>query len=125
MANKYPITIEMERQVEAYLCQQAPEVCVEEGAPTPRTFRIHEVLSFTSLMLESIFTGSPRSDTQEANRRAEICAGCVDNVKPEGCKSCSENAIQQLVGRVTGARPTRVDDRLQSCRHCGLSLIHI
>ena len=119
-ANGYPITIEMERQVEAFMCDAQPGECAEVDDEPPRTFRLSEVIAFTGLMLESIFTGSPRASEEEAARRGKICAGCADNVKVEGsCNGCSAGAVQRMLEKVCGKKSTEHDDKLHSCRHCG------
>ena len=46
-ANGYPITIEMERQVEAFMCDAQPGECAEVDDEPPRTFRLSEVIAFT------------------------------------------------------------------------------
>ena len=119
-ANGYPITIEILRQVEAFMYKAQPDACVEVDDVPPRTFRLSEVVSFTGMMLESIFTGSERADEVEANRRASICAGCEDNIEVEGnCVGCASGAIQRMVMRVCGDRATQHGDLLHTCRHCG------
>jgi len=119
-ANGYPMTIEMERQVEAFMCEAQPGGCVEVDDEPPRTFRFSEVIAFTGLMLESIFTGSPRASASEASRRGEICSNCPDNIEVTGtCTGCSAGAVQRMLEKVCGKESTEYDDKLHSCRHCG------
>ena len=102
------------------MCEAQPDACVEVDNEPPRTFRLSEVIAFTGLMLESIFTGSPRASEEEADARAEICSNCPANIEFTGnCAGCSAGAVRQMLEKVCGDKSTKHDAKLHSCRHCG------
>lgn len=53
----------------------------------------------------------------EANRRAAICAACVNNANVGGCLGCS--GVRALVSKIRGSRTTDQDSRLRQCTVCG------
>lgn len=62
----------------------------------------------------------------EAQRRAEICAACPQNIPIAGCTSCRN--LVGLVFKVIGQRKTPFDHLLRGCGVCGCSLtasVHI
>tara|TARA_R110002020_G_scaffold265840_7_gene480666 strand:+ start:3012 stop:3599 length:588 start_codon:yes stop_codon:yes gene_type:complete len=120
VANGYPIQMDFEREVEEGVCLQIPEACKE--APDrllPLRLKIANVMRFTITLGESILKGSPRVDSTEANRRASICSDCPANVRAEGCGGCNSTRVNELVEKLTGAKPTNHDDKLESCKYCG------
>lgn len=120
MANGYPMQMDMEQEVEAGVCEQTPDICVEvEADMVPVKLTIANVMAFTMTLGESILKGSPRVDSTEANRRAAICSGCTDNVNPEGCGACNSKKINSIIEKLTRSKPTTHDDKLGACRYCG------
>jgi hypothetical protein len=119
-ANGYAIPVDYEREVEEGFCKLLPEACKEGAAsPTPKRLTIGQVISFTSILGESMLRGNPRCSAEVADERASICASCPDNIKPDGCGGCNSRKVDSLVSKLTGAKPTSHDSRLDSCRHCG------
>jgi hypothetical protein len=118
VANQLPIDPAFVQEIEDYMCAQFEDAC-KELADTKHSIGLSDVMAFTAILAESILKGSPRVDEPEASRRANICVGCKDNVKPEGCKSCTKSNVEKLVLRLTNAQVTRHDAKLESCRHCG------
>ena len=118
VANQLPIDPNFVQEIEDYMCAQFSDAC-EELPDTKRSLGLGDVMAFTAILAESVLKGSPRVDKAEANRRANICVGCKDNIRPEGCKSCSESNVEKLVTRLTNTQSTAHDAKLESCRHCG------
>lgn len=121
-ANGYDVPITFEADVEEGLCELIPSACKEDAGaqPTPSKLTLPQVLRFTALIGESVLKGSPRVQLDEANRRAEICANCADNVSAQaGCGGCNGGSVDRLVMRLVGRQSTKADKKLHSCRHCG------
>jgi len=121
VANGYPIPITLEADIEEGVCELCPSICVESTGKdiVPERVTWGQVVSFTSIMIESLAKGWPKVGQEEADRRASICATCPDNVRAEGCTGCSSKQINSLVGVVAGSSSTKHDSNLESCRHCG------
>lgn len=120
VANGYPISMDFEREVEMGVCKEIPEACKEvNGRLLPLRMKIANVMRFTITLGESILKGSPRVDDKEANRRASICSDCSANVRAEGCGGCNSAVVNEMVEKITGAKPTNYDDKLESCKYCG------
>ncbi len=120
-ANEIAYDLSLQRRIEEFMCAEIPDGCSEvyESEPKPRSLNVGDVLRFTALIGADIINGRERVSKEESNRRAEICAGCVDNIKPEGCTRCNERRIAKVVEVMAGARATQYDAKLESCRHCG------
>jgi hypothetical protein len=117
-ANQIPIDPSFVQEVEDYMCAQFEDVCVE--VPDKKvSIGISEVMRFTAILAESVLRGSPRESGAEATRRAKICAGCSDNIRPDGCKGCSAGNVEKLVSKLTNTSSTVHDGALESCQHCG------
>lgn len=59
---------------------------------------------------------------EEAERRAEICAGCPFNcqIADQACFGCF--GLLARIMRIIGQRKTRMDQTIKFCGHCGCSL---
>jgi hypothetical protein len=64
---------------------------------------------------------------EEAEKRAEICAGCEFNMNIAGsCGACADRLARALT--IIGSRRTRLDDKLGACALCSCALrvaVHI
>jgi len=119
-ANGYAVPVDYEWEIEEGFCKLLPEACKDgEASPSPKHLTIGQVISFTLILGESLLKGSPRCSAEVAEERASICASCHDNIKPKGCTGCNSRKVNTLVSKLTGAKPTSHDGRLESCRHCG------
>lgn len=118
-ANGYPTGLEIEREVEIQMCQSSPNQCEETTPRKGRSKTMADVLRFTVLLGEDIINGRERVPTEEADRRADICARCPDNIDPEGCNGCNSKNIENIVGKLVPHEKTKMDELLRSCRHCG------
>lgn len=102
------------------------EICRRKGIkcapprPAPdgstRTIGVADVWRFLFTMKTWMKNGTI-VDQDEAERRAEICAGCRFQVTPTGCFGCS--GILGTLFAIIGDRKTRMDHALQSCGICG------
>ena len=120
VANGYSIQMDFDRVVEEGVCKEIPGACHEvPDRLLPLRMKLANVMRFTMTLGESILKGSPRVDDKEANRRASICSDCPANVRVDGCGGCNSGKVNELVGKITGAKPTSHDNKLESCKYCG------
>jgi len=56
-------------------------------------------------------------EQEEAERRAEICAACPNQISTSGCWGCK--GIAGLLPAIAGARKTSRDSQLKACGVCG------
>jgi hypothetical protein len=120
MANGYPLQMDMEQEVEEGACKESPGHC-DDMPPDliPSKLTLSNVFAFTMTLGESLLKGNPRVDDEEADRRAAVCAGCSDNVPIGGCGGCNAKTINSAIEKLTRAKPTKLDDKLHTCRYCG------
>jgi hypothetical protein len=123
VANKYPIGVNIEAEIEDQCCQNTvtEEFCreVKGDGPAPRRHRIAEVLYFTKALAEKFLRGGKRVEQDQADGRAAVCAGCPDNVPVDGCNSCGRGVLEGAIRRVSDASTTAHDEKLKTCRWCG------
>lgn len=124
-ANGLPMGLDFATEVEGWLCEDHPSECDERNPAIPRKPRelgMADVLNGTKVMLAHFLGGSKVVSPEEAERRADICAGCRYNVPfrtPCG-GICTE--LLAIVERVIKGRGTSKDASLQSCFICGCVL---
>lgn len=105
--------------VEDGVCRQKGVRCKPANPPSPegvRQVEAGDLLRFLQTMKGWVQEGQ-MVDQAEAERRAEICAGCTKNVPYTGCLGCS--GIFAILFQLIGDRKTRMDENLQSCAVCG------
>lgn len=87
--------------------------------------------SFAQFLWNFKLSGSPLVDQNTANLRAEICAGCHNNIsskdvpKGRGCAVCNKlgnKALNQLREPIIGKNKTSKDAKLLTCGICGCDL---
>ena len=119
--NGWPIGLDFENEVEARLCVQHPSECEIDVPKTRRRSRRMtwgDLMRGTRVLLSFKLAGSPIVPPEEAERRADICAACPENItfdKPCG-GICAE--LMNLVRAVIGSRRTRQHDNLRACSIC-------
>jgi hypothetical protein len=98
------------------LCRQNLAIdCVGRKAdPSTRWLTLADIKRFMSSLTS--WDGS-FVDQAEAERRAQICAGCPMNVVVSGCKGCG--GILKWAKEKLGGKSTSKDGALESCRVCG------
>lgn len=79
-----------------------------------------EVLSFLKTAVSWVATGAELVTQEEAERRANICAGCPLNVSVGGCAPCRVT-VEEFRTTVL-QRSTSHDAGLQACGVCGCEL---
>jgi len=128
-ANDLPPLEDPSRAIEQYICEQVPGYCgLLDGTPvmtTKKTLKrtFHEIVTGTKTLGQWLLNGAKRVEIDEANRRASICAGCQENISPEGCTSCNMSVLKRLVEQVVpGSVVTQYNDQLKSCNVCGCAL---
>src|ERR1700746_3802250 len=107
---------ELDRQVQEQICagltaDARSRFCRECGPliNTGRTITLGDVKNF--LAVAKAWVKDPQFVSQdEANRRAEICAGCPKNVPIAGCHTC-RNLVKLTVALI-GHRSTPFDGKL-------------
>jgi hypothetical protein len=121
----------LDEEIQAQICENmGPEAravyCrdkeIRVGSGEARTVEFADIKHFLST-IAGLRKFVPQS---EANRRAEICAGCPMNRSIAGCTPCRN--LVSLVFNVIGNRRTPLDARLGACGVCGCSLsasVHI
>lgn len=128
-ANNYPIFADLEGRVQDWICRQLPpnsSVCSANGMVSMPGLGIRRVtgrniLAYISTMASWGWNHKFQAAEQsEANRRAEICAGCPLNVRAEGCLPCF--GVDAAIYAVIGGRRTPLDHQLNACAACGCSV---
>ena len=136
--NNIHLPKDWKESVENQLCLQLPEGWCEYTDGTPARGSV-PILSAENLIkgvtsLATMVASAVKGDDvfvsqEEANRRAEICARCYQNINAGFCTSCG--AMQQLtnlVAKVRGSRKTPSDKNLQNCGICGCrneAIVHV
>ncbi len=118
-ANNLPVPFNIEDIVEMYPFEQRPDLFDEQ---TPKPAQTSQPLTLglaVRLTKTLIAAGSKRVDQAEADRRAEICAACDDNLEPSGCTGCSRGLMKKAIEFIAKGNKTAYDSSLKSCKHCG------
>lgn len=119
-ANGAPIGLDIENEVEGWVCAKYSNECEPADASLPgkRGLTLGDVVRGTRVLLSFKLAGSPLVPAEEAERRAKICAGCRYNVQfPMPCAGlCGEllSAVQAIIGN--NATPT--NNSSKSCAIC-------
>ena len=122
IANGIAIERDFEEQLGQEVCRQqgwGTPVCEEQEPPTveKRQISMHDVVSFLKVLKHWILHNPALVTQEEADRRAEICAGCPYNVDVTGCMGCTN--IAGLIFNVVQDRSTKWDGQLKNCQVCG------
>lgn len=125
LANNIPLGPNWQAEVEDQLCQMLPPGFCKEQQPDPSrtvinvTTRMNwaDVEHATSVFVGWAVAGAPTVDQAEADRRANICAGCYFNVGGDfGCRTCG--GVVNMIKRAVGARRTAAGAFLKTCAVC-------
>lgn len=112
----------LSQEVEDWICRNTQALCAPprpRQPSQPRDLGLADVWRFLRAMVAWVNIGQ-MVDQVEADRRAEICAGCSRNVsEPPGCVGCS--GIYGMISKIVGERRTRVHGSLGYCHVCGCS----
>jgi hypothetical protein len=97
--------------------------------PADRKLTITDILNFLRTIREWSAKGFEFVSSEEAARRAAICAGCPKNVEVHGCSGCSGvvSHVRDLLNRRVNFRgrqshETPFDEQLKNCEVCGCVL---
>lgn len=126
IANGFPLPPGWQDEVESAMCEHhGPETWqfVDESSDNrePRRVHISDVLNFVAVVRAWVAAeqGEKFVSPEEAERRAEICAGCPYNQAIDGCQPCQDLAGK--VYRLLGGRTTKWDHMLKGCAICSCS----
>lgn len=113
-------TVNLADEVEDGICRQKDIKCRPAETPEPngvRRITVADVWRFLETIGAWVKEGR-FEEQSEAERRAEICAGCkFQTTLDASCWGCT--GIFALVHNVIGDRKTKMDDSLQNCSVCG------
>lgn len=126
VANNITVPFGVRELIEEQICKDVPHYCITEGPELKATKQqhrwVHEIVSGTKTLWSWLVTGGGASvELEEAERRADVCVGCVENQEPQGCTSCARAAMLQQIARIAPGTTSK-DDSLKACRACGCSL---
>lgn len=127
LANEYPISATWVQEIEDEMCKGNPgwlgRACRRVGdRHNPRQLSFAATLSFLQMLVGWFVRGAQLVDQEEANRRANACAGCPMNKELSfGCGLCM-SSIYEALKKLIGDRKTDRDDVLGSCGICSCSL---
>lgn len=127
-ANGYIEPPDLQNLIEDYVCNKQPDYCVESTGFHRSSFRpglahtFHVVIQGTKTLGSWIGSGFEKVPMAQAESRAAVCAGCVENQEPEGCTGCNIGALRELTDRIAGSQKTAHDDSLKACRICSCQL---
>lgn len=113
-----------ESEIQDFLCRQNPHPpCGPANRPQPKPgvkAKGVMVARFLNAMAQWMVHGG-HVEQEEAERRAEICAGCPWNtfLDDAACFGCF--GLTEKVMKIIGNRKTRMDDSLRFCGLCGCS----
>lgn len=128
---KHLPTHNLEYTLEQWVCSRVPEgtpYCREAEdhlhirKPLKKGYGVQDVINFTNAVKNTILNGTV--STEEANRRADICAGCPYNITLPGCSSCAgvtRLAANTIFGFL-GKKKVKQEDNLKQCGICGCAL---
>lgn len=113
-----PVPVDYLEQFNDTLCHQINADCevVVPATNETRSMTAGDALRFLRVMREWAGVGGELVPQAEADRRAEICAGCPYNIPITGCSVC-----QGIAGKITeliGSRGSRFDSQLKGCAIC-------
>lgn len=118
VAHGIPVPIDYTQAFDDELCRQLPMHC-EVVAPVTRETRqltAGDAIRFLKVLREWAGVGGELVPQAEADRRAEICAGCPYNVPVTGCSVCQ--GISGMVLGLINNRSSRFDAQLRGCAVC-------
>lgn len=136
--NDIPMPDNIEQIAEDQLCRQMPPGHCVYGDGQPAKGRtpvlaadaIIQGLRSLKATIESKISGKEVFVAQEeAERRADICVRCYNNMTTAFCAGCHAMfEISNLVANVRGSRTTKHDANLLTCGSCGCrtqAIVHI
>lgn len=112
-----------EAEVNDWLCRNTGAKCspAKPAAGFAKPPSGAAIVRFLAAMAKWFVSGDSVSQ-EEAERRAEICAGCRFNLPPAdfSCFGCF--GLFARIAAIIGERKTRMNESLRFCGHCGCSL---
>ena len=116
IANDTPIPADWQALIRQEICEQRPDIeCREIGEPE-RFTTYADVERFAGTLKNWLAQGAQWVPIEEAERRAAICAACVENRSARLCIACT--ALRWMAER-SGMPSTSKDAELKTCRVCG------
>jgi hypothetical protein len=122
LINRYVTGPELDSEIQSQICSKLPAdaratFCRDcQWTATTRSLALGDIRHF--LKVAKSWAVKPSFVSQaEANRRAEICAGCPKNLPIAGCRSC-QNLVKWTL-QLIGHKSTPFDEKLGGCEVCG------
>jgi hypothetical protein len=116
-------------EIEQFICDdlgEDSEAWCSPSAGEPRTLRVYhdcaKITLQTLISTTSLLIDAARGDavsTEEAERRAAICATCSQNRDIQGCMGCSARGLTELAVKASGSGTLREPLKLRTCCVCG------
>lgn len=138
MENGITLPPDWQEVVEDHLCRQLPHgwCSYSDGNPAQGTKAnlsaeniIKGIKSLATMAMDAVSGQEVFVSQEEANKRAEICARCYNNMTTNFCAGCSAmQQITSLVAKVKGSRTTPLDSKLYTCGVCGCrneAIVHV
>jgi hypothetical protein len=125
-SNKLPVSQDFRFELEDQLCSAMPPgTCKHEAGVAysgPRRLTFADVVSATKTLGGWFIKGAPKVAQAEADRRAKICLSCPMNQNFDGCTSCAEKDLREVMVGFMGDSKTEYDANLWTCFSCGCTL---
>lgn len=122
LANGISLGVNFEETIGSEVCAQqgwGEPRCMQEE-PTPLKIRhvtMQDIVNFLRVLKSWLLHDPTFVESEEAERRAQICTTCPYNVNVQGCAGCTN--IAGLIFNVTGSKTTSHDLQLRNCQICG------
>jgi hypothetical protein len=130
IANKIPIGLEIEREIESQLCAILPAGACEmddkshaAAAAGLGRLTFAQVLAGTATLIDWALHGKEAVAKDVAEARGTICSRCFYNQNIDGCSTCNMGSIREIANKLTSGEKLSVDAYLdaKACALCGCS----
>ncbi len=128
-ANDIPIRAELEREIHEFCCEKVPESCEELDEKSGEKIRAWYLAKKFYTAIASVAKDG-WVEQSEAERRAQICASCVNNTTSSAavCLGCWTARFVKEASEALSNRHTSLDNKLDTCGlcQCGLKMkVHV
>lgn len=123
-ANGFPCGLGLQEEVEAEVCKHWPAECIETDGRVPdrRQRTLPEMLEGLRVMGRHLLTSRELVDDAEAERRAQICLRCPNNIAIAMPCSGVCQALKDAAFALAGVKANAYEGRLKCCAICSCYL---